>query len=202
MQEKQVKICGLKRPEDIEYVNALRPDYIGFVIDFPKSHRSLTFSQAEELRQGLSKDICPVGVFVDEDVDVVAKLLNNGVIDVAQLHGREDKQYIEELRTLTHKKIWKAFQVTSAEDVKKVNESTADFIILDAGQGSGRAFDWELLSLVKRPYGLAGGLDINNLKAALKTEASLLDVSGGVETEKKKDFEKMKAFVLGVRRYR
>ncbi len=197
--QKQIKICGLKRPEDIEYANILKPDYIGFIIDFPKSHRNLSFSEAEALRLRLAEGICPVGVFVDEDINMVARLLNDNVIDVVQLHGNEDEQYIEALKTLTHKTVWKAFQVKSRDDVERANECMADFIILDAGQGSGQAFNWELLSLMKRPYGLAGGLDISNLSEALDTEAVLLDVSGGVETDKKKDFEKMKAFVKGVR---
>ncbi len=191
----KVKICGLKRPEDIDYVNRLNPDYIGFIINFPSSHRSLSPSEVMILRKNLSKDITPVGVFVDEKPETVAGLLNDGTISVAQLHGKEDRDYIEVLRSLTDRDIWQAIQIKSMEDVKKANESPADFVILDAGQGSGQVFDWELLKRIERPYGLAGGLNMNNLPEALETEAVLLDVSGGVETDRKKDFNKMKTFL-------
>lgn len=198
---KKIKICGLKRPEDIDYVNRLNPDYIGFIINFPSSHRSLSPLEVAALKSKLSKDITPVGVFVDEKVQVVAELLNSGIIETAQLHGKEDADYIRALRKLTEKTIWQAFQIKSEEDVNRANESPADFVILDAGQGSGKAFNWVLLEKIGRPFGLAGGLNIDNLPEALKTKAALLDVSGGVETEKKKDFEKMKTFLEAARRF-
>lgn len=95
----KIKICGLKRIEDIEAANALRPDYIGFVFaDF--SHRYVDKETAAKLKQKLSTEIKAVGVFVNENVSFVAELLNDGVIDIAQLHGDEDNIYIEELRRL------------------------------------------------------------------------------------------------------
>ena len=94
----KIKICGLCRPCDVEYVNAVLPDYCGLVINFPKSHRNLTPEQARELRAGLSPRVTPVGVFVDRPAEEIAALLNDGTITVAQLHGHEDDAYIAALR--------------------------------------------------------------------------------------------------------
>ncbi len=197
---KKVKICGLKRPEDIELVNRYKPDYCGFIINFPKSHRNLSPERVRELKQGLSKEIKAVGVFVNQPVEVLAELLEEGTIDIAQLHGTEDRAYIDKLRSLTDKTIWQAFQIRSEDDIMKAMASEADFVLLDAGQGSGEVFDWSGLKLVTRPFGLAGGLKAENLPEALTTEAVLLDVSGGVETEKFKDEEKVRNFIEEVRK--
>ncbi|MCD8375870.1 MAG: phosphoribosylanthranilate isomerase [Oscillospiraceae bacterium] len=197
--KKKVKLCGLSRPEDVEAVNRLRPDYCGFVIDFPKSHRSVTVEQLRRLRGRLAAGIPPVGVFVDQPVEQVGTLLELGVIWVAQLHGGEDGTYIARLRRMTSRPIWQAFQIHSAEDVKRAAASAADFVLLDAGQGGGKPFAWDLLEGFPRPFGLAGGLNEGNLAAALATQAQLVDVSGGVETDGVKDPEKMERFVAQVR---
>ena len=100
---------------------------------------------------------------------------------------------------MTDKTIWKAFQINSDEDVKAANKSIADFVILDAGQGTGKTFNWKYLNKINREYGLAGGLNLNNLDDALLTDAVLLDVSGGVESEKIKDKNKIKEFIKRTR---
>ncbi len=94
----RIKICGLYRPCDIEYVNRARPDWCGFVVNFPRSHRSLSPNQARELRKGLDAAVAPVGVFVDQPVETVAGLLKDGTISIAQLHGHEDGSYVAALR--------------------------------------------------------------------------------------------------------
>ena len=88
----KIKICGLKRKKDIEIVNKYRPDYIGFV--FAGSKRKVTKEQAMELRKMLNPDILVVGVFVNEDIDKIVDLVEDKVIDLIQLHGDEDKEYI------------------------------------------------------------------------------------------------------------
>lgn len=198
---KQVKICGLFRPEDIEAVNAERPDYCGFIINFPKSHRNLSPQQVKELRKNLSEVITPVGVFVDEPVSSVAELVNSGTIAIPQLHGKEDNAYIAALRELLPEgsPVWQAVQVRSGEDLQKAQQSTADFVILDAGQGSGTVFDWSLLTTLQRPFGLAGGIGPANLPEALATDAALLDISGGAETDKKKDKAKIRQLIQQIR---
>src|SRR5665648_803269 len=124
----KIKICGLFRAEDIYFVNQAMPDYVGFV--FAKSRRQVSAEQAEQFRDKLNKGIIPVGVFVDEPVDKVALLLEKGIIEIAQLHGREDEEYISKLKALTHKPIIKAVSVKTKEDIIKAQRSIADFLCL------------------------------------------------------------------------
>ncbi|MGN0401398.1 MAG: phosphoribosylanthranilate isomerase [Acetatifactor sp.] len=197
---KKIKICGLSRPEDIEAVNLLKPEYCGFVINFPKSSRSLQPEQVRILREKLDRSVTPVGVFVNQPPELVAELLNRDVISVAQLHGQEEEAYLDALRRLTEKPVWQAFQIKTGEELQRAAGSRADFVLLDAGQGEGRTFDWSCLEDFHRPFGLAGGLNADNLPRALKTRAELLDVSGGVETDGHKDPEKIERFISLVRR--
>ena len=195
----KIKICGLRRPEDIDAVNDLKPEYIGFVF-FPGSKRYVTPETAKSLRAGLNPGIRAVGVFVDEKPETVAGLLEEGVIDIAQLHGNEDEAYLESLRGLTGKPLIRAFRIRSAEDARRAQESTAEQILLDAGAGDGKTFDWNWLKEVTRPYFLAGGLNPENAgEAVRKLKPYAVDVSSGIETEGYKDIAKMRAFVRAVR---
>ncbi|MCF0131023.1 MAG: phosphoribosylanthranilate isomerase [Pseudobutyrivibrio sp.] len=182
-------------------VNESHPDYAGFVIDFPRSHRNITKVKLRALKLGLSKEIKAVGVLVDKPEDEVAKLISEGLIDIPQLHGHEDNSYIKTLKSLIPEGIpvWQAIQVKTSEDVKKANESLADYVILDAGQGTGKTFDWSLLDGVKRAYGLAGGINLDNLNEAMNTGATMLDISGGVETDKVKDEEKIRQIIKKIK---
>lgn len=197
----KIKICGLTRLIDVDAVNALKPDYVGFVFA-PTSKRRVTPDQAAELKRALDPAIKAVGVFVDETPENVAKLLDVGAIDLAQLHGSEDDVYIQELRQLTTKPIIKAFRVRSEQDVLDAEKSAADHILLDAGAGTGTTFDWSLLRAVCRPYFLAGGLNRDNIDAALELNPFAVDVSSGVETDGLKDQQKMAEFVAAVRNRR
>lgn len=197
---KLIKICGLKRQLDIEYVNKCKPDFVGFIINFPKSHRNLNPEQVKALTEKLDNGIAKVGVFVNQPLELIADLLNSGIIDIAQLHGNEDNEYIKMLRKRTAKGIWQAIIVRNSDDLTKAEESQADLVLLDAGQGSGKAFNWDILSKLKRKFALAGGLNQENLEAAIKTNAVLLDVSGGVETDNCKDYIKIRKFISTVRK--
>ena len=196
-----VKLCGLRRAEDIRAANALRPDYVGFVFA-PKSRRYVTCEEAAALRSALDADIPAVGVFVNEDMDLILRLLDRGVIQIAQLHGQEDEAYIRELRARSGRPVWKAFRVDGPEDLARAAASGADMVLLDNGPGgTGERFDWELLrGFDARPYILAGGLHPGNAaRAAAELAPFALDVSSGVETDGKKDPEKMRLFVQAVR---
>ena len=197
-----IKICGLSRPEDIKTANEILPDYIGFMLWQP-SKRYVTVDRARELKALLDKRIKAVGVFVDEDVDIVADLANSGVIDIIQLHGSEDDSYISLLRQKTDKKIIKAYKVRSAEDVEAAGKSTADMVLLDSGSGvggTGNSFDWSLIRGIKRDYILAGGLDPDNVADAVRQiRPFAVDVSSGVETDGVKDRQKMIRFAGNVR---
>lgn len=197
----KIKICGLFRPCDIDYVNEAKPDWCGFIIDFPRSHRNVAPDQVRALRETLDPAVTPVGVFVDQPPEAVAELLNEGTISVAQLHGHEDGNYIAALRALAPgHPVWKAFKVRSAVDLEQAAASPADLILLDSGQGTGQTFDWSLVTGVERPFLLAGGLTPDNIPPAIETVHPYgLDLSSGVETDKKKDREKILAAVAAAR---
>ena len=196
----KIKLCGLSRPSDIEAANELKPDYIGFVFA-SKSKRYVTPEKAKELKQMLLPEIQAVGVFVNENPEIVAVLLNKGIIDIAQLHGDEDEDYIQRLRTLTSKPIIKSFRIGNEADISNVEQSTADCVLLDSGAGTGTVFDWNLVKSIRRPYFLAGGLDARNVANPVKTlHPFAVDVSSGIETNGFKDKTKMAAFVAAVRK--
>lgn len=192
----KIKLCGLSRLEDIEIANELQPDYVGFVFA-PESKRYVTPAQAKELRGALSKEILAVGVFVNEDYKAVAELLNAGIIDVAQLHGGETDAYIQILRAKTNKPIIKTFK---HQHIALANDSLGDYVMIDSGKGTGKAFNWNLLKDLKRPYFLAGGLTPKNVGYAIeRLHPFAVDVSSGIETDGRKDAAKMREFVLAVR---
>ena len=114
----RIKICGLRRPEDIAAVNEARPDYCGFIVEYPKSRRSIDRTTLRELVRGLREKIVPVGVFVNATKELVAELLEEGTIQIAQLHGQESQEYIQELKVLTEKPLIQAFSIKSKEDVE------------------------------------------------------------------------------------
>ena len=196
----KVKLCGLFRDEDIDYVNIIKPDYTGFVF-WDKSRRNLTKEKARKFKEKIDKDIKVAGVFVDADIDFVADLYNEKIIDYAQLHGAEDDKYINELRVAAPGiVIVKSFK-TDDESIRKALESKADYIIFDPGKGDGMTFEWERLKGFKRDYFLAGGLNSDNVRKAIDTlDPYAVDVSSGIETGGIKDFEKMKAFTECVRK--
>ena len=125
----RIKICGLRRPEDIAAVNEARPDYCGFIVEYPKSRRSIDRTTLRELVRGLREKIVPVGVFVNATKELVAELLEEGTIQIAQLHGQESQEYIQELKVLTEKPLIQAFSIKSKEDVERARESVADYIL-------------------------------------------------------------------------
>ncbi len=196
----KIKLCGLSRPCDIEAANEVMPEYIGFIFA-PKSKRYVTPEKARELKLLLLPPIQAVGVFVNEKPETVANLLQDGVVDAVQLHGTEDEEYIAQLRRFTDKPIIKAFRMKTSGDIESAEQSTADYILLDSGAGTGTVFDWGLVQHITRPYFLAGGLDVNNVADAVRLfHPYAVDVSSGIETDGLKDKNKMSAFVSAVRK--
>ena len=199
----KIKICGLFRDCDIDYVNEAMPDFIGFV--FAKSRRQVSTEWAKVMRPRLRSEITPVGVFVNEPLARVVKLLNDNIIEMAQLHGAENETYIQELKTLTNKPIIKAVRVLSQEDIEAAQNTVADYLLLDNGAGgTGESFDWSLVSKVKKqrqkPFFLAGGLNSGNLEQAiLATSPYAVDLSSGVETDGIKDRNKILEIVRRMR---
>ena len=195
----KVKICGLTRLCDVEAVNVEKSDYIGFV--FADSRRKVTPQQAKELRERLDKGIIPVGVFVNEPIEHICSLIQSGVIEMVQLHGTENEEYIRGLKELTGKPVIKAVSVQRAGDVQKWAHTSADYLLLDSkGGGTGRAFDWSLIGKADKPYFLAGGLDEANVTNAInQTSPFAVDISSGVETDGQKDPAKINEFIRRVR---
>ena len=195
----KIKLCGLKRPCDIDYANELVPDFIGFVFA-PKSKRYVSFDEAKALRENLNNDIIPVGVFVNEQIENIEYLVNRNIIGMVQLHGSEDNEYIHTLREKVTCPIIQAFRIETKQDIIRAEKSEADYIMLDSGGGTGEAFNHSLVSDIKRDFFLAGGLDSRNVyDAILKCRPYAVDASSSLETNGAKDKDKMTAFVKAAR---
>lgn len=195
----KIKICGLYRPCDIDYVNQCFPDYVGFILGFEKSHRNIDLNMLKTLTAKLDENILKVGVFVNAETSFI--LEHGKFLDIIQLHGDESNDFIENLRKkIPNHKIWKAFKIKSQEDLQKALQSMADNIVLDNGYGTGQTFDWSLLQSIDREFILAGGINVENAENAIKIlKPYALDVSSGVETDKKKDFLKIEQIMKIVR---
>ena len=195
----RIKLCGLKRPCDIEYANELMPDFNGFVFA-PKSKRYVSFDEAKALKENLNSGITSVGVFVNEPTENIVKLTRSNIIDMIQLHGSEDNEYIKNLRSKVSCPIIQAFQIKDKQDIADANKSEADYILLDSGTGSGEVFNHSLIQDIKRDFFLAGGLDSENVMDAIsKYKPYAVDASSSLETDGVKDKDKMTAFVKAVR---
>ena len=190
----KIKICGLKRLDDIEIVNKYKPDYIGFV--FADSKRKVSSDLAFKMKKNLVSSIKSVGVFVDEDIDVIIKLYDEGIIDIAQLHGLENEEYIKKLKQKSNYKleIINAIEMSDEKDLKEYDNSLADYLLLDSGKGSGKTFDWRLIRKdLKKEFFLAGGLNSKNISKAIEEfNPYAVDLSSGVETDGYKDELKIK----------
>lgn len=204
----KVKICGLSRLEDIDFVNEAKPDFIGFV--FAASRRQVTFQQATCLREKLTEGIAVVGVFVREAVENVVGLLRDGVIDIAQLHGGETESYLAQLREQTMQPLIQAVRVEDESSLETAQKSLADFLLFDhQGGGTGKAFDWAYLRQFQKrwrqtgqkwkPFFLAGGMDAEKVDMAREFQPFAIDLSSGVETDGRKDFQKILQVVRRVR---
>lgn len=242
MKKIMIKICGITNIEGVLAVNAILPDYAGFV--FAESARRVDSDSAMALLENLNSTIAPVGVFVDEEPEHVAKIALECGLSVVQLHGGENSEYFRMLRKLlpSYVSIWKAVRVrtnshTQAErqkysdsigtkntcpifdegsgspfyignleaSIKEVNNLAVDRILLDAWHpkqqgGSGIQIDWSKLGGITRPFVLAGGLGLQNVGEAIRAASPWgVDASSGVETDGKKDFDKVVGFVEHVR---
>lgn len=196
----RIKLCGLSRVCDIEMANHLSPEYIGFVFA-SKSKRYISPEKAEGLKRLLKPGIKAAGVFVNENPEKIAHLLNIGLIDIAQLHGSENEAYITHLRRMTDKPVIKAFCIQSADDIMAAEHCAADLVLLDSGAGTGMVFNWNLIQNITRPYFLAGGLSPGNVENAVTVlHPFAVDVSSGIESGGVKDQAKMAAFVAAVRK--
>lgn len=197
----EIKICGIRREEDIEIINKYKPEYIGFV--FAKSKRQVSADTAKKLTEMLNGDTKTAGVFVNAPQAEVERIVREAGLDIVQLHGDEDEEYIKKLSVPCE--IWKAVRVRGGESIPDFDG--ADKILLDKYSdkeygGSGQTFNWSDVGTLKlkKPLILAGGLNKDNVKKGIEIFSPVcVDVSSAVETDGFKDREKIREFINIVR---
>lgn len=174
----KIKLCGMQKEAHIEWANEAGCDYIGFI--FAPSRRQISRTVAANLRKRVSSSISVVGVFADESIEHIARIANEGTIDLIQLHGRENGAYLADLRSYCSLPIIKA--VCNPHTTERV-PFPADFILLDGAKGgSGEVFDWNQATGYDKPIFLAGGLHTGNLAQAIrKVSPYAVDLSSGLE---------------------
>ena len=197
----KIKLCGMMKPCDIEYANRVKPDFVGFI--FANTRRKISAAQAKQFREALDAEIPAVGVFVNEDISVITSLVQNGCIDLIQLHGEEDADYIRRLREVCDVPVIKAVKVQTVEQIRQAAALPVDYLLLDTYRkgvlgGTGETAEGELFG---KPYFLAGGLHAGNLREAAALGSYGLDVSSGIETDGSKDFTKMVKVMELVRKF-
>lgn len=196
----KVKICGITDMETAKRTCEYGADALGFV--FAESKRKITPGLAKEIIQELPANVLKIGVFVNESVEVIQKIAENCGLTHVQLHGDEDNHQIRRLNIPSIK----ALGVTSETDMKNAQAYKTDYILFDSPKekfhgGNGKKFSWELLAHMSKELRektiLAGGLTALNIEEAIRTvRPYMVDVSSGVETEGKKDVEKIKQFII------
>lgn len=156
----RIKMCGLRRPDEIIYANECLPDYIGFV--FAESRRKVSGEEAKKLGEQLDPLVKKVGVFVNEPLRSLISISEEAGLDIIQLHGDEDDEYIREVRHKTGKEIWKAVRVRTAKDIQAAQELPADKLLLDSFSeesygGTGKVMDFAVLDQaeIRKPYFIA-----------------------------------------------
>jgi len=209
----KIKFCGLRRPEDIEYANQTRPDYIGFV--FAKSKRQVSPELAGQLGLGLAEGMKKVGVFVNAPLEEILEAVRLAKLDVVQLHGDEGPEEIRAVKEALSgvcsgtigkcPEIWKAVRTTDAAVLLAADGLEVDRLLLDAftpgmAGGTGVVADWNMIRGVKeqlaKPFFLAGGLNTGNLEEAMRAvEPYGIDLSSGIETDGFKDLSKMEGII-------
>ena len=188
----KIKICGIKTIKDIENINEAQPDYIGFV--FAKSKRQVDFNLAYLLKTKLNHQIEAIGVFVNEDINFIEKLCNENIIDIVQIHGDENEEYVSKLKKAVFKPIIKTVRVKDRIDTlyNDISYILFDTYNKDEYGGTGKSFNWDLIKGYKKPFFLAGGLGISNAAEAIHSvHPYCVDVSSGVETGGVKDRQKI-----------
>ena len=190
----KVKICGLSTVEAVETAVLAGADYIGFV--FAESKRQVSLEQAHELAKLVTGKTKIVGVFVSPSLEELEQAIAQVPLDIVQIHGTFDEDQIPNISV----PVIRAIQLR--DGVAQVS-SQADYLLFDAPvAGSGQTFDWDLLKdqKIQQDFFIAGGLTVNNVRQARETfRPYALDVSSGVETDGRKDIEKIKAFIEGAK---
>lgn len=197
-----IKVCGLTEVREAEYLNRFKIDFAGFVLFFPKSKRNISIEKAEEIMKHLDKNIKKTAVVVSPAKEQIIDICNSG-FDYIQIHGKIE----EEVLKMAQIPVLKAFNVDDMDEFKMYssNEKIAGYVFDAAEPGSGRTFDWDILSQIERDgklFILAGGLNPDNVrKAVAAVNPDMVDVSSGVENDDGfgKDILKIEKFVKQIR---
>lgn len=190
----KIKLCGMFRDCDIDYANEAKPDYVGFILGFPKSHRNIDAETARRLRSRLDTGIKAVGVFVNSPETTCAEYANCGIIDVIQLHGDEDADFIRRLRELTGAPIIKAAKIRTPEDVGRDSGARRRITsCLTTARAPARCSIipcWTAQRYASR-FSSPGGLHRRICgQAAESVRPYCVDLSSGVETDRLKTAKK------------
>lgn len=201
-----VKICGLNDTEGMDAAVRFGARYVGLVF-CPTSSHLISVETAKALAARVPDHVTTVGLFVDFNNDQLLNIVKQVPLKLLQLHGSETPQRVSEIRTLTQLPVMKAINLATTDDVQQVAayESVVDYLLFDTKTGSkpsggtGKTFDWTILSgrNFAKPWMLAGGLNAENLAAAVQTSgATIVDVSSGVEDRRAhKNVDKIQTFI-------
>ncbi|MCL2765011.1 MAG: hypothetical protein FWD40_07005 [Treponema sp.] len=207
----RIKLCGILRDEDIDFVNETRPDYIGFI--FTKGTQQLSTALAQYLRFRLAESIVPIGVFANAPIAMITELYHNRVISAAQLNGDEDDSYITQLKRQSVAKIRQtrgqpinviktlfpdAASKTSAW-LKNI-PACADYFLVDSA-GSGKIINLKqpISFKLSKPWFLSGDINIKNIKQVMEINPFAVNISCGMETDGKNDWKMILKLITAVR---
>jgi phosphoribosylanthranilate isomerase len=198
----KVKVCGVKNSDIVPLLNKLTPDYVGFILS-SGFKRSVDRQTAKGIKLGLDGKIKTVGVFVNEDINTIVSFLKDGIIDVVQLHGDEDENYIAALKKLYPVTVIKSVGVEGGKVL--LYPDNCDYLLLDAYDrklrgGTGKKVEWRSYPELTKPYFLAGGITAENVAEAVKAVKPYgVDSSGGLETDGEKDAGKVERYIKNAR---
>jgi len=198
-----VKVCGMKDPKLIDTAIENGASYIGFIVNYPKSPRSISVNEFQNLIKKIPDRIKKVAVMVNPKIEEVKQIEN--YCDFVQLHGDETNDVIQQIKQQTKLKVIKAIKIKDEKDLNQLQQfPDTDHLLLDTpamGQ-EGDEFNFNLLNHIQNQnYFLAGKINVNNVGTALKY-TDRIDVNSSLETEKGiKDPEKITEFFNKVKSY-
>ena len=213
------KICGIQCTEDALVAAEAGADFIGLVF-VPGRRRRLEVTAAAEIASEL-RTLVPdpprtVGLFADQSLDDVTEVLSECSLEMAQLCGQESPQFCQQVSSLTGAEIIKVLHIPASDTAETVNANgeiqehiavyleagcrvTLDRLVEGLQGGTGQSFDWQVAAELSRQgyqFLLAGGLTPDNVAHAVEQVKPWgVDVSSGVETDGRKDEEKIRAFI-------
>lgn len=206
MRSVKIKICGITNVEDALAAIDMGADLLGFNF-YPKSKRYITIDKAAAIINKLPTFVDTVGLFVNATAEEVREVVGKGMLNWIQLHGDETPAFCDSLSDVGVK-IIKAIRVRSKKDIKSVQNFFVDVILLDAFDakeygGTGKVFNWKLVSNIEQRIFLAGGITPENAVEAIEIGVYGIDICSGIESAPgKKDHEKMRKLFENIKHVR